>query len=244
MATHNKKIQHIYDHLLDQYGPQGWWPLTAVTGTNPTKTGSLQGYHPGLYHHPTTDDERFEICLGAILTQNTNWVNVEKALFNLKNAEALSCMGIKLLADEKLKTLIQPAGYFNQKAKKIRFFVDFYMELDGATPTRQDLLAIWGVGPETADSMLLYAYQQPTFVIDAYTKRIFIHLGLATENTTYDELKNIFEESLNADWIIYQEYHALIVEHAKRHYNKKPWGVECSLKLVMGKTQNKHNRSN
>lgn len=211
----------IYEQLLHAYGPQGWWPLLDFDGINPTKTGSVKGYHPGDYSFPKTDGQKFEICLGAILTQNTAWPNAEKALLNLKAANALRPHAILALPEEKLKEAIRPAGYFNQKARKLQEFAKFYSALKGNAPKRKDLLGIWGIGPETADSILLYAFSQPVFVVDAYTKRIFSGLGFFSEKAGYDEVQKLFEDNLPKDYKLYQEFHALIVEHAKRINNSK-----------------------
>ena len=219
----------VYRFLFGSYGGQGWWPLIDCNGNNPTKTGSIQGYHPGDYSYPRTVNQRFEICLGAIATQNTSWIQTEKALLNLKKLGAISPKILKKVSEKELKDAIKPAGYFNQKAKKIRLFTDFYLGLNGKTPTREELLNMWGIGPETADSMLLYAFKVPTFVVDAYTKRIFHNLGFIKEKATYDEIKQLFESSLKPDLVVYQEYHALIVEHAKRYYQKKGEYHKCPL---------------
>ena len=167
------KIHQIYNMLLKLYGPQGWWPLLNCKGINPTKTGAVKGYHPNDYSYPKNDRQRFEICIGAILTQNTSWPQVEKALLNLKGLNALNPEEMKNLKLEKLKQAIKPAGYFNQKARKIKEFTDFYLSLNNKISTREELLELWGIGPETADSILLYAFKVPTFVVDAYTKRVF-----------------------------------------------------------------------
>jgi len=223
----NNNMKKIYDILLKEYGLQGWWPILDYIGENPTKTGSISGYHQGDYSFPRNDDERFEICAGAILTQSTAWTNVEKALLNLKKRNVLNEKGIIKLSHGKLKELIRPAGYFNQKAKKLKKFAEFYIKMDGKTPHRDELLDVWGIGPETADSILLYAYKVPSFVVDAYTRRIFSKLGMIDNKSTYDEIKSMFEDSLDRDYRIYQEFHALIVEHAKRCYSKG--GDECML---------------
>jgi len=217
--SNQDKIQKIYDLLLKKYGLQGWWPLLDVKGNNP----SGSGYHPGDYSYPRNENQKFEIIIGSILTQNTSWLQVEKALFNLKKMNALNEKRIKKLSDGKLKEAIKCAGYFNQKAKKIRLFTDFYSSLKGKTPSREELLAIWGIGDETADSILLYGYKVPTFVIDAYTKRIFSHLKIIKESDSYMHIKHLFEKSIPRNLEIYQEYHALIVEHAKQCYSKKPY---------------------
>ncbi|MCC7570011.1 endonuclease III domain-containing protein [Candidatus Micrarchaeota archaeon] len=215
-----KKLFNIYEKLLKLYGLQGWWPLIDFKGTNPTKTGSVQGYHPGDYSFPRNELQQFEICIGAILTQNTAWPNVEKALLNLKTINALDPKKILFLEDKKLKQAITPAGYFNQKAKKLKLFSKFYISLKGKTPAREELLDVWGIGPETADSILLYAYKQPEFVVDAYTRKVFgpcFDEGFNSINSdaTYDDIKLLFEINLPRDYKLYQEFHALIVEHAK-----------------------------
>jgi len=203
-------INKVYSILLKEYGKQGWWPL--------------HGDHSGKL--PQNDAERFEICLGAILTQNTAWKNVEKAL---KNFKTISRKEINQLTDEQLKEIIRPAGYYNQKTKKIREFLKL------KEFTREKLLQTWGIGPETADSILLYAYQEPFFVIDTYTKRIFSRLGL--DFTDYNNLQNIFHTSLKKDPEIYKEYHALIVEHCKRHCLTKPKCENCPLLNICTSSQ-------
>ncbi len=222
-------IKYIYEQLFCLYDSQGWWPLLDCQGTNPTKTGSMKGYHPGDYSYPRNDAQRFEICIGALLTQNTNWVNVEKALRNLKEQKLLTPKTMLSCTDAVLKQVIRPAGYFNQKARKLKEFSSFYLQLNGKTPTREQLLALWGVGPETADSILLYAYNIPTFVVDAYTRRILTNLKLAPSTASYDDIKVLFESALEQSPQIYQEYHALLVEHAKRYYQKEETQHECPL---------------
>jgi len=232
-------LKKIYFFLLEPYGPQGWWPLLECEGGNPTKTGAMNGYHPGDYSYPKTDEQRFEICVGAILTQNTSWVQVEKALQNLKQLRALRPEAMLKLELRKLKQAIKPAGYFNQKARKIKLFTAFYQKLNGKIPRREELLNVWGIGPETADSIQLYAYRQPSFVIDAYTKRIFSRIGICRENVKYEELQALFEKELKPDPHLYSEYHALIVEHAKRYCRKKPLCKECPLLSVCSFGQHK-----
>jgi len=223
------KIQEKYKWLHNQYGPQGWWPLVDYQGTNPTKTGNVHGYHPGNYELPKTRDQVYEICIGAILTQSVGWVSVEKALINLKKLNAINPERLMKLSDEKLKNAIKPVGYFNVKARKLRVFTGFFMSLNTKIPNREELLKIWGVGPETADSMLLYAFKVPTFVVDAYTRRIFTRLGYINEKAIYDDIKTLFENNLKPDLKVYQEYHALIVEHAKRFYGKGKDNRKCLL---------------
>ena len=217
-------LKRIYSILLKKYGFQGWWPLLSCNGANPTKTGSIKGYHPKDYSLPKNNSQRFEVCIGAILTQNTSWPQVEKALLNLKGLKALTPWAIKKLNLEKIKQAIKPAGYFNQKARKIKEFTDFYLSLKNRIPARDELLNVWGIGPETADSMLLYAFNIPEFVVDAYTRRVFSKLGFIRKDASYEEIKKLFEKNLPRDSRLYQEYHALIVEHAKKHYSKKPYG--------------------
>jgi len=225
-------IKEIYNYLFASYGPQGWWPLIELHeagGTNPTKTGSVQGYHPADYTYPQSRDQQFEIICGALLTQNTNWMQVEKALFNLKQLNALSPEAVISLSPEVLKETIKPAGYYNQKAMRFKNLASWFLGLEGRMPEREELLSLKGVGPETADSILLYAFKQPSFVVDAYTRRIVTNLGLADEKADYDQIKALFEENLPQDPKLYQEYHALLVEHAKRYYRKKGSYVKCSL---------------
>jgi len=214
-------INKIYKILFNKYGPQGWWPLLEL-GEVSYKPGSKQygGYHPGDYSYPKTDGQRFEICVGAILTQNTSWNNVSKALLELHKTNMLDPSAILETGDETLHTLIKSAGYFRQKRKKLKNFSEFFIKLKNKTPTREQLLSVWGVGPETADSILLYAYKQPEFVIDTYTKRLLLRKGLVSEKATYNEIKALFENNLKKDYKMFQEYHALIVENEKIQ-NKK-----------------------
>ena len=132
------------------------------------------------------------------------------------NADAIKEINIK-----RLKEAIKPAGYYNQKAGYLKEFAGFFLSIKKRIPVREELLSVKGIGPETADSILLYAYNQPEFVVDAYTKRMFSHLDFFNENAKYHEIKEIFETSLPKDIIIYQEYHALIVQHAKNYYSRK-----------------------
>jgi len=190
---------------------------------NPDKTGATQGYHPLDYDLPRTPEQKYEIILGTILTQNTAWTSAEKALENLKKLDVIHPERLLLLDDEILKNAVRPAGFLNQKSVYLRNISQFFLSLKGRTPTRREILEVKGVGNETADSILLYAYRKPEFVVDAYTKRIFSNLGLVDEKITYMDLKKLFENNLPEDVPIYQEYHALIVEHAKRYYRKKPY---------------------
>jgi len=208
----------LYRRLLRTYGPQGWWPLLALhgRGTNPTKTGSIRGYHPGDYSYPKTERQRFEVCAGAILTQNTAWPNVERALVRLERSRLIDPKKIMRVEEARLRRLIRPAGYFNQKARKLKAFARFYLSLKGKVPSREQLLGVWGVGPETADSILLYAYGEPEFVADAYTKMVLSGMWLVAADASYEEVKRFCVARLPRDVQVYQELHALLVEHAKR----------------------------
>jgi len=196
------RIRRLYDELYTKYGPQGWWPVSGR-------------YHPDDYSYPKTKKQRFEICIGAILTQNTNWPNVEKALINLQKNKLFDAKKILDADEDLLKACIRSAGYYNQKAKKLGIFSQFFIAQNKKIPLRDQLLALWGIGPETADSILLYAYMQPEFVVDAYTKRILLKRKLINENATYDEIKKLFEKNLPKKFELYQEFHALIVEEGK-----------------------------
>ena len=202
-------VIRVYEWLFNAYGPQGWWPIIG------------------------TADKQFEVCIGAILTQNTAWANVEKALVNLEKVNALNAETVKSMGIGQLGTAIRPVGYFNQKAKKVRVFTDFYLGLKGKPPTREGLLGIWGIGQETADSMLLYAFNTPSFVVDAYTRRMFSKLGLIKADWDYGQVKKLFESSLPSDKKLYQEYHALIVRHGKKYYRKKPYGENDPLLKIV-----------
>ncbi len=217
-------FNEIFKKLLDAYSYQGWWPITDYEGENPTKTGSTQGYHPKDYSFPRDSSEQFEIIVGAVLTQNTSWPQVEKSIVNLKKLINLNPFEILDLDEDEFKKAIRPSGYFNQKYDYLRNISEFYTSLEGQIPKRKDLLSVKGVGPETADSILLYAYSEKEFVVDAYTRRIFTYLGLINEKDSYNKIKKLFEDNFDGDVNDYQEYHALIVEHAKNHYLKKPYG--------------------
>jgi len=173
--------------------------------------------------------------VGAILTQNTNWRNVETAITNLKQAGALDADLLLAMPEEQLQVLIRPSGFFRQKATRLQQFCHFYRDygreagLKQQPDLRKRLLAQPGIGPETADSILLYALDQPSFVIDAYTRRLFTRLGLIDKGTSYAGMQHYFESQLPTDLKLYQEYHALIVEHAKRHCRTIPLCTACPL---------------
>jgi endonuclease-3 related protein len=215
-------FQNIYNQLYSKYGPQGWWPIISLNkkGVNPTKTGSIKGYHPEDYSYPKDNSQKFEIILGTILTQNTFWVNVEKALINLKEKNYLYPKKILEMNPERLKELLRPAGYFNQKTKRAKIIAKWFLELK-SIPSRKELLSIHGIGQETADSILLYAFNQPSFVIDTYTRRILTNLKIIQGTEKYSEIKKLIESNLKKDFKLFQEYHALLVEHAKHFYLKK-----------------------
>lgn len=208
------------DAMLAAYGPQGWWPLLAHAGSNPTSTGRLTGYHPGDFAFPRNEAERFEICSGAILTQNTAWTNVERALSSLQQHALLSPEAILAAPDETIENAIRSSGYFRAKTRKLRAFVELWLRLGGRTPTRSELLDVWGIGPETADSIRLYAYGQPEMVVDAYTIRVLCHHGYCQLPLDYARAKRYCEARIPRSLESYQEFHALMVEHAKRLRSK------------------------
>nr|WP_320133444.1 endonuclease III domain-containing protein [uncultured Holophaga sp.] len=213
-------LYHFHRRMLEDYGPQGWWPLLAHPGCNPTKTGAITGYHPGDYSFPRDAAQRFEIGVGAILTQNTAWTNVEKALLKLQAGCALDPVVLLDLAPEDLAERIRPSGYFNAKARKLREWAAFFQALGGASPTREALLGVWGIGPETADSIRLYAYGELEMVVDAYTRRVLEAEGFIGPGLGYEALKDFCVRGLPAEVTLYQEWHALLVEHAKRSRGK------------------------
>jgi len=209
-------VSDIYRRLYDFFGPQRWWP-----GETP-----------------------FEIAVGAILTQNTNWGNVEKAIQNLKNHQALAPQTIHTMSLQTLAGLIRPAGYFNVKAGRLKAFIGFLMnEYHGSMKKmgendpdtlRPQLLNIHGIGPETADSILLYAFEKPVFVIDAYTKRVLSRHGLKEYERPYEEFQMFFHNSLKRDTTLYNEYHALFVKVGKIYCKKqKPICKKCPLEPLL-----------
>jgi len=225
-------IQKIYSLLYSEYGPQGWWPLTPE---GETKTKHHHGKPRHEYH-------RFEIMLGAILTQNTAWNNVEKALEQLHRNGLVEHNKILKTKHARLGALIRSAGYYNQKAERLRTISDFVklhtikrlMKKDTAE-LRSMLLGVKGIGPETADSIVLYAFEKPSFVIDAYTKRIFSRIGMCDADVDYHELQKMFMDSVKKDVETYKEYHALIVEHAKQHCRTKPECKGCPISRLCNK---------
>jgi len=194
------------------------------------------GYHPGDYSFPKTKEQILEVCLGAILTQNTNWKNVILALSELKNQGLFSLDRLQKAETNQIALAIKSAGYYNQKARTIKNMVQFlkkkslkHFDEEETARIRIKLLSIKGIGPETADSILLYGLKKSSFVVDTYTRRILEGIGIVDQDIAYEELKNLFEISLDNNVQLFQEYHALLVRHAKLHYSKKPYGVNDHL---------------
>jgi len=204
-------LTDIYDRLFQRYGPQHWWP-----GETP-----------------------FEVIIGAILTQSTAWSNVEKAIINLKAVGVLDPESLYSIPVDDLAALIRPSGYYNAKAAKVKAFIerlhdgyggnlDRLFELDTGD-LRKELLSIYGIGPETADSILLYAANRLMFVIDAYTKRILGRLGIALDGDSYEAFQRLFMENLRHDEGMFNEYHALFVRHGKDACRRDPTCEGCCL---------------
>ena len=201
----------IYEHLYDRYGPQDWWP----------------------------GQDCFEIIVGAILTQNTNWKNVEKAITNLNEKGCLSPVKLGAMSAEEIAPLIRPAGYFNLKTQRLKNFLNWLFEkhdgcleaLQAMSPStlRENLLSIKGIGPETADSICLYAFDKPVFVVDAYTARIFGRHGMLEPGCGYHDIQELFHCGLDKDVTLFNEYHALIVQLGKEHCKRKPVCAGCPL---------------
>ncbi|WP_455240831.1 endonuclease III domain-containing protein [Methanothermobacter tenebrarum] len=205
-------IKMIYEKLFSAYGEQGWWPLLDEK--------FKLSYHPGDYSPPNSRGEIFEVWVGSILAQNTTWKVASRALINLAKAGALNPYSIIEMDHSKLSELIKPAVFLNQKAQYLKEISKFFISLKGV-PRRDELLSIKGVGDETADTILLYAYKVPEFIVDSYTRRILKKFKLIKGDENYMEIKKLFEDSLPSDYKIFQEYHALLVEHGKRYYRSK-----------------------
>jgi endonuclease-3 related protein len=207
------QIEEIFKILFDRYGPQYWWPA----------------------------ETPFEVIVGAILTQATNWNNVEKAINNLKKHNLLDPYSIHNISEKDLSNLIKPCGFYKIKAKRLKSFIEVFInKFDGNIPKmniyptsylRKELLKINGIGMETADSILLYALNRPVFVIDNYTKRLFHCLGLGDYKLPYEKWQQIFHNFLFPIYQLYQEYHALIVEHGKRKCRR--CNDKCFLKKAL-----------
>ncbi len=211
MSTIGEILRSFYEALLRAYGPQGWWPGRTRT----------------------------EIVVGAILTQNTNWANVEKAIARLDAEGLLDWAALRDVSTPRLAECIRPAGYYNIKAARLKNFVIWLWEEHGGDfdglrdrdlgGLREELLSIRGIGRETADSILLYALDKPTFVVDAYTARILGRHRLIDEAATYEEIKSIFEDVLPADVPLFNEFHALLVAVGKRHCRPQARCEGCPL---------------
>ncbi len=205
-------VREIYSRLFETFGPQHWWP-----GKTP-----------------------FEVLVGAVLVQNTNWQNVERAIANLREADLLEPHALGEVPPEELEELIRPAGYFRVKARRLRSLLEFLVErYDGSlermfgtelSALREELLSVHGVGPETADSILLYAGELPVFVVDAYTHRIFARHGWISFEDDYHAIQEYFQSNLPDDVQLYNEYHALIVRLGKHFCRKSnPKCAKCPL---------------
>lgn len=227
MATN--KLETLYRRLFDGLGPQGWWPLSWRAGQ---RGFDARGYHPDIGDFPLGERDRFEISLGAILTQNTAWANVEKAIAGLYGIGVMNAKALVACPEEELKTAIKPCGYYNQKAKKLRIAFSFLSGARlgrGSPPKREELLSLWGIGPETADSILLYAYGFPIFVIDAYTRRLLSRLGVIDGTASYSALQEAISSGLPLDSRLFGEYHALIVKLCATFCRKVPLCGACPL---------------
>jgi len=212
MATYTADVlRQFYDALYEQYGAQHWWPA----------------------------DTPLEVMVGAVLTQNTNWQNVERAIARLRAADLLDLAALRAVPTDRLAELIRPAGYFNVKARRLKSLIDMvWRQYDGdltamfAQPMaelREVLLSVRGVGPETADSILLYAGGHPTFVVDAYTYRVVVRHGLLDAQASYEDLKQLFEDAMEPDADLYNEYHALLVRVGKEHCRRRARCDGCPL---------------
>ncbi len=208
-SDHDAALHRFFRDLQERYGPQHWWPA----------------------------DSPWEVAVGAVLTQNTNWGNVEKAITNLKRADVLPPDRILDLPIDALAAHIRPSGYFNLKASRLRNVAAWWQAnaergFDVSEPLaalRRDLLHVKGVGEETADSILLYAFGRPTFVVDAYTRRVLSRHGLVAATATYGEIKALCEAALPPETGSYNEYHALIVRVGKLHCSPTPRCANCPL---------------
>ncbi len=209
--TVKQQLQDIYHRLFTTYGPQHWWPA----------------------------EEPFEVMVGAILTQSAAWLNVEKAIANLKAAGMLTPRALRQLSLPEIATLIHPCGYYNTKARKLRSLAHWLGECcqddlaglfhHSAEWLREQLLSVYGIGEETADSIILYAAGKAVFVIDAYTRRIIDRLGLAPDNRSYAAYQALFRDNLPADARLFNEYHALLVCLGKSVCRSRPLCPQCCL---------------
>jgi endonuclease-3 related protein len=206
------QLKKIYERLYARFGPQHWWPA----------------------------DTPLEMIVGAVLTQNTAWTNVERAIANLKKVRLLSLPALRRIDEKRLARLIVPAGYYNIKARRLKNVVGFIHAQGGLeqlfktdTPRlREMLLAVNGLGPESVDSILLYAAGRPLFVVDAYTRRVFSRLGFFPVDEVYGKVQALFMDGLPHRTQLFNEYHALIVALAKHHCRTKPVCAPCPLRAV------------
>jgi endonuclease-3 related protein len=224
-------IKEVYNDLFEIYGAQGWWPITPIGGCRGKK---LLTPIYGIKNH--NEKQKLEVVFGSLLAQNTSWKNVEKAIIEMNKKGLIDVNKILKINHDELAQTIRSSGYFNQKAKKLKHIAEFLkknpirkLEKMDIIDARELLLNVNGVGKETADSILLYALNKPIFVVDAYTKRIFANLGFIKYTADYDKIKGLFENDLPKDYKLYQEYHALIVEHAKHYYSRGSDFKECPL---------------
>lgn len=216
IVMENRELMALYRALLDAFGPRHWWP-----GETP-----------------------FEVMVGAVLTQNTAWTNVERAIAALKAAGLLSPEALDAAPEGQVAELVRPSGYFNVKAKRLKSLVHWFVRRLGGevaaadgTPTgelRRELLAVHGVGEETADSILLYTLERPVFVVDAYTRRAFSRHGAFGADASYGEMQRFFEERLPPDVALYNEYHALIVYLGKDFCRPTPRCEGCPAGKCLG----------
>jgi len=207
-----KELIAIYESLSNHFGPRHWWP----------------------------GESNLEVCIGAVLTQNTAWKNVEKAIANLKASVKLELHHLAAVPEKKLAELIKPSGYYNLKAKRLRALLSFLAGCNGGDwrgylrklkleTAREKLLSVYGIGPETADSILLYAAQRPSFVIDAYSLRFGGRYGIFPEKTGYEAAREYFMKKLPHRTRLYNEYHALLVALGHNYCKPKPLCGECPL---------------
>lgn len=220
-------LKSIYDKLYSNFGKQYWWPVTLEGSIIPK-------YHKNI---KLNEKQKLEICFGAILTQNTNWKNVEKAIIQLNKNQLIDIKKIIKINNKKLALIIKSSGYHNQKAIKLKNFCQYinknynnnlnkFFE-NNDIRLRIELLSINGIGPETADSMMLYAAKKPIFVIDAYTRRIMNRIGYNKDE--YDDLQNLFMDNLELDEKLFNEYHALLVQLGKHLCKTKPLCNICPI---------------
>jgi endonuclease-3 related protein len=205
-------LKQLYKTLLARHGAQGWWPTRKY------------GYHALNKSRKLSEQEMLEICIGAILAQNTSWNNVGKALDKLFSAGVMSLEKLAFLRRQKLEQLVRSSGFYRQKAERVQLFAKHVLQNHGCfssmfkkklAPLREELLSLNGIGPETADSMLLYAGRKSIFVIDAYTRRWCKKRGICNDKTNYDELQKVFHEQLPRDHRVFNEMHALIVKEGR-----------------------------